>query len=205
MTLVEIIVTFLVAAILIAASSALIISGTNLVAHTTNRAMDEAVADAALKLTSRRLLYASAVSVVEPGDPKDFNAALTENKTVVYTGDESGNAALDGKGMLWFKRFDAEAEAKINIFGVSFYHGRRIALQYKVDRVRENMPKAVTVTVLVYNREGERTLTKSTTVQLLNAQTTDVSTMQPPLVDDAGKLYYDPPDEALILAITEAE
>jgi hypothetical protein len=203
MTLVEIIVAFVIAAILISASSALIISSTNLVAHATNKTMDESIADAVLTLTTQQLLYALSVSVVSPDDSGAVSAALASDRTVVYIGDESGAVASGGRGVLWFKRFDAGASERINIFGASFYHGRSIALQYRVDRVAANETKAVTATVLIYNREGEQTLKRSTSLQLLNAQTTDASTMLPPLTDDTGRIYYDPPAKALILAIEE--
>jgi prepilin-type N-terminal cleavage/methylation domain-containing protein len=202
MTLVEVIVTFVIAAILIAASSGLIISSTNLVAHASNKTMDESIADSVLNLVSQRLLYAPAISVVSPGNPGDFDAALSRKRTVLYTGDASGAAAPDGRGMLWFKRFDAAANEKINIFGASFYHGRDIALRYRVDKVAKNESKAVTLIVSIY-RDGKQVLERSVSLQLLNAKTDDVSTMEPPRVGDEGTTYYDPPTTALILEITD--
>jgi prepilin-type N-terminal cleavage/methylation domain-containing protein len=206
MTLVELIITFVVAAILIASSSALIISSTNMIAHTTDKTMNESAADAILNIVAQRLRYASSVEVSGAQSGANMSSALNDalsetGATVFYIGDATGAVSPTGRGVLWFKRFD-ETGSAVNIFGDAFYHGSRIALQYTVDKVEENKTKAVTLTVFVYDGNGEQKMKRSTSLQLVNAQTADVSTMEPPLIGDTGKIYYDNvPNKSLILKI----
>ncbi|MDR0357281.1 MAG: prepilin-type N-terminal cleavage/methylation domain-containing protein [Clostridiales Family XIII bacterium] len=202
-TLVEVIVTFVILGILIVVSSGLIISSSRLTAHTADRATNSSVADAALDFVAGQLLYAPAVTVIPQNATNEFNAALAGERAVVYTGDASGAVATNGKGMLWFKR--ADASSAINLLGGSFYHKRLISLQYRVDKVENNKPKAVTLTVFIYNQDGELTLKRSTSLQLLNTQASGAAIKAPPYDVDEGEIYHDPPTQALILEIASPD
>jgi prepilin-type N-terminal cleavage/methylation domain-containing protein len=201
-TLVEVIITLLIAGILIAASSGLIIAGMNLVSNTANKTMDENIAEAVLDLASKRLYYAPVITASAITTGEIPQGALDGGNTVIYVGDDAGKAIP--KGMIRLKRYDAAAGDNLNIFGDAFYHGRSVSLLYTVDKVVQDEPKAVTLTVIVYDSEGKQTQKRTTSLQLLNADTTGAAAMRPPTSGDTGKTYPENPEsEALALEIAE--
>jgi prepilin-type N-terminal cleavage/methylation domain-containing protein len=162
-TLVELIVVMVIALIIIGLSCGYLISSMNLFGRVTDKELDAEIADAAISFIADELQFASAVENV---------AGLSDTATtnaIIYIADNTGTPG-SGSGYLWFRRAGDTGDA-INIYGSNFYHGKTIGLQYEVNLV-DGDNKAVTVTVDVYDARGNKSLSRSKSVRLLNAAET---------------------------------
>jgi hypothetical protein len=196
--LVEVVVALVISAILISAVSALLISGTNLFSHTANRDLDENTAASMLDFIKKHLRNADSISVVAPND---LQTALNGNHAVLYVGDANG--VPTAQGYLWMKRAGDAPNSSVNLFGNEFYHGRKAALIYTVDRVDAGHPKAVTIKVVLF--DGNKEIVRRTaSIQLINSLISSSQANSPPLPADAGIAYYDPPTTPLILEVRKS-
>lgn len=195
MSLVEIVIALVISTILISAVSALLISGTNLFSHTANRDLDQNIAASMLDSIKKQLRYADSISVIAPNN---LQTTLNGKHTVLYVGDENGVPAA--QGYLWMKRAGDAPGSSINLFGGEFYHGRKTALIYTVDRVDAGHPKAVTIQVAISDGSKE-TVRRSASIQLINSLPAGTQANLPPLPTEVGAVYYDPPTSALILEV----
>jgi prepilin-type N-terminal cleavage/methylation domain-containing protein len=183
MTLVELIFAILIAAIVIVLSGGYLVSSLGLFSSVANRGMDAASADSILSLVTDQLNFAEAVNCVPAGD---FGAASTTSGGILlYVGNETGTPA--SAGYLWMKR-DGDTN-RVNVFGSAFYHGGSLDMQYKVDSVAENGRKAVTISLNIIDKYGEKTMPRAKTVRLLNAKPYDPTAV--PLVADKSPLAAD--------------
>ncbi|MDR0875502.1 MAG: type II secretion system GspH family protein [Clostridiales Family XIII bacterium] len=163
-TLVELIVVMVIALIIIGLSSGYLISSMNLFGRVTDKELDAEIADAAISFIADELQFASAVEPVA-----DLIDTATAN-TIIYIAEKDTGLPTSGNGYLWFRRAGDPGSA-INIFGSNFYHGKTIGIQYEVNLV-DGDNKAVTVTVDVYDARGNKSLSRSKSVRLLNAAET---------------------------------
>jgi prepilin-type N-terminal cleavage/methylation domain-containing protein len=209
-TLLEVLVTLVISSILIAGTSMLIISGSNLFSHTATRNQDDLLAKSILNVVGGQLIYAASVQALPPST--NLQALLQEDGTVIYVGDHLGDLAT-GPGRLWFKQNDQASGTSVMLFGEIVYHGRYISLNYRVDQVKLNHEKAVSLTVQVYDQNGEMTCERSRSLNLMNAVTsgellegdTDgekIQSMAPPRPADMGS-YPATAGQPLILSIRE--
>jgi hypothetical protein len=178
-TLVEVILTIVIAGIVVALSAGILLSGSTLISDVTNRDLDTQIAKSVSQLATDNINMAKSVTVLTPAELED---ALKRDNTLIYIGDESGAPAA--KGRLYFRKAGT-TEPAINIFGEVFYHGRSIALTYRVDKVEPDLPKAITIITSVHNRD-ELTAKRHRSIQILNAplippQTADPATYPPQL------------------------
>jgi prepilin-type N-terminal cleavage/methylation domain-containing protein len=191
MTLVELIVTLVIAAIIIALSGTYLISGTNLFNHVASKNLDEDIAQTAVLFAIEDMNIATAITARTPA-PADAaqRAGTPSGSALLYIGNEAGIPSATG--MLFYSRPN-DVPPAINVFGKGFYHGRSISLTYHVDRVDEAASlKSVTVSITVFSGDGRRLITRSKSVRMLNAVPpgrTDPPTHRPPLDADAGKTY----------------
>jgi hypothetical protein len=149
-----------IAVIIIGLSSGYLISSMNLFGRVTDKELDAEIADAAISFIADELQFASAVENVA-----DLSGTTAAN-AVIYIANNTGTLT-SGSGYLWFRRA-GDPGAAINIYGSNFYHGKTIGLQYEVNLATGDN-KAVTVTVDVYDARGNKSLSRSKSVRLLNA------------------------------------
>ncbi|MDR0850875.1 MAG: type II secretion system GspH family protein [Clostridiales Family XIII bacterium] len=159
MTLVELIVAIAISVIVIGLSGGYLISSLNLFGHVADKDLDASIADTALSFITDELQFASAVTPITDLDGTTAN-------TILYVADKTSKNPTNGSGILMFHRAgDSEA---INLYGDSFYHGKTVGIQYEVNLV-SGSTKAVTVTVDVYDAQGNKAISRSKSLRLLNA------------------------------------
>ena len=172
MTLIETVVTFIIAGILIAATGALIITGLNLYQDTAARNLDKQIGDSVLENVSNKLLYAKSIEKGPQSSPLDMEMIGTAGGIFVGIDESSPQE----RGYLFFKE-PGEGKTFSAAYPKDFYSGRQIEMTLKVDKVTGT--KAVTLSIKVYD-EGEAKYQRSTSLQLLNCGAYDEPTATGP-------------------------
>lgn len=166
MTLIETVITLLIAGILIAATGALIISGLNLFQDTAARNLDQQIGDNVLEIVREQILYSKSVTIEE--NVTSFSEDSVGTSGAIFVG--TGPSTPANKGKLYIKRAGEDEE----VFDVypqdNFYAGRKLTLQLTVDKVKPQ--KALTLTVKVMDGDDSKYV-KSTSFQLLNSSELD--------------------------------
>ena len=168
-TLVEMIVTLVIAIIVIGVSSSILISTTNIFGKTALRDMQQSVAETVLNFATDRILYAYDLKLT------DENGALDASK--------AGKAILGintyGQ-LLYIRAGDKDAEKPINVFGDNFYNNYRVSLSYKVVTSPGQEGYSVVVSVdLTDGRNDKLVLNRTMTRPILNykGEETDLVTI----------------------------
>lgn len=161
MTLVETIIAFVIAGILIAATGALIISGLNLFNDTAAKTLDKQIADETMEIVVEKLQYAKSV--------KSSNQVPTDTTSgAIFVGEDGSTPSRTGK---LFMKKDGTDETFSVFPQDNFYSGRTLMLSYTVEKTGGGT-KAITVTVKVYDGD-EHKYSKSSSIQLLNSMKED--------------------------------
>ncbi|GHT79442.1 hypothetical protein FACS1894104_4140 [Actinomycetota bacterium] len=126
-TLVEIVVTLLIAAIVIAAAGSILITSMNLSAKTTKTVQNSEMLEALADFSQSNLRNASEIKALNGGA---VMPSVTDMSGLLYVGDEAGVPAQ--RGYLYFKR-TGDASSAINAFGVAFYSGGKVSLDYTAE------------------------------------------------------------------------
>jgi len=163
-TLVEVMVTLIITVIVIAVSSTLVITGTNIFARSAQRDVQTNIAETVLSFVSDQLLYAYLVEV--KGSTEQVYTGIGINGAVLHVISPSDNRGSD-RGHLYFRR-DGDTQQPINIFGENFYSGYTIGLDINIVPKSGQNNAYFTLTVNVYNSTGRLALSRSTTKPLLN-------------------------------------
>ncbi len=162
MTLIETVITFIIAGILIASTGALIISGLNLYQDTAARNLNKQIGDSVLDIVRDQLQYSTYI------EGMDFNGTLGPDEVETSYGAifTSPDLNANGPGKLYIKR---PGDNKVtDVFpGEGFYSGRTVGLSYVLSNPGEDLPFALTITVDVYN-DNDVGFNRSTSVQLMN-------------------------------------
>ena len=165
-TLAEVMVTLIITIIIIAVSSALVISGTNIFARSAQRDMQMNIAETVLSFVSDQLLYAKDIQSgsvnTSPGIYPEGNAAIVHIKAP-----SAGGAIGSDKGQLFFRRA-GDTQAPINIFGANFYQNYDIGMKLDITPATGGAGAYFTLTVTVYNSTGSAVQTRTATKPLLN-------------------------------------
>jgi prepilin-type N-terminal cleavage/methylation domain-containing protein len=163
-TLVELIVAFSVGLIVIAITTALLISGTNMAQHTTQRALDEQILDGVFSFAEKRLRFASSV---EERTKDELATAKEQVGGLLYIGNAAGSTAE--KGMLFFRHTtDANAGvAPSNVMGEAYYMDNTISLDAKVIQKVGAKP-AVYLKLSLYDSDGVLVAERAQTYTLIN-------------------------------------
>lgn len=165
MTLVETVVTFVIAGILIASTGALIITGLNLYQDTAARNLNKQIGDSVLETVSNKLLYAK--SIYDTGTSSPLNMEDIGTAGAIFVGTDTN--VPEAKGYLYAKE-PGEGKSFSEVYPKDFYSGRQIEMQLTVDKA--TVTKAVTVNIRVV--EGTEVLyQRSTSLQLLNCGEND--------------------------------
>ena len=164
-TLVEVIVTLVITVIVIAVSSTLLITGTNMFARSAQRDVQMNIAETVLSFVSEQLLYTSDIG--EFTNPPTFvnnGSAILQIKT-----DGSTNSSHT-RGQLFFRRA-GDTQDPINVFGAGFYQNYEIGLDIVVSYPPGGGNASFTLTVNVYRKAdvgNAPVLSRTTTKPLLN-------------------------------------
>jgi type II secretory pathway pseudopilin PulG len=162
-TLVELIVAFSVSLIVIAITTALLISGTNMAQHTTEQALDEQILDGVSSVAENRLRFAASIETQAAGE---LGTAKGEASGLLYIGDAAGNAAE--RGMLFLRPADAGAGASPNnVMGETYYNSHTISLEATVTQKADAKP-IVSITIKLYDRDGALVAERTQTHSLIN-------------------------------------
>lgn len=175
MTLVETVVAFVIAGLLIAATGALIISGLNLFNDTAARSFDKQIGDSTLDVVQKQLKYARSVT------PSD-GLPQTGTAGAIFVGTAANNPGE--KGILYMKKTGVDSHVKEVFPEDGFYSGRTVSIGFSVEK-KSKLPKAVTIMVNVYDGNDVSYRT-STSVQLLNSGESDFPTKE---IYESGKSY----------------
>jgi len=165
-TLVEVIVTLVITVIVVAVSSSLVITGTNIFARNVQRDIQTNIAETALTFVSDQLLYANRIgdlSVNANGDIYEALSAINASGAAIIHIKKNGLG--DTRGELFFRRA-GDTQDPLNIFGSNFYQGYEIGIDYKITISSVTGP-SLTLTVTVY-RNNSAVTSRSTTKPLLN-------------------------------------
>jgi len=164
-TLVEVIITLVITVIVIAVSSALVITGTNLFARSAQRDIQMNIAETVLSFVSEQLLYTNDIG--EFTNPPAFTndgTAILQIKT-----DGSTNYSHT-RGQLFFRRA-WDTQDPINVFGPGFYQNYEIGLEIDVSYPPGGGNASFKLTVNVYRKSdagNAPVLSRTTTKPLLN-------------------------------------
>ena len=151
-TLVEVMVTLIITVIVIAVSSTLVITGTNIFARSAQRDLQNNIAETVLSFVSEQLLYAYDI------EQKGFLTA--DGTSITYS---SVNGAIlqvkhpDGGtangGYLFFRR-DGDSGDPVNIFGNNFYSNYIVELNLDIKAKAGTNSAYFTLTVNVINKNS---------------------------------------------------
>ena len=160
-TLVEMIVTLVIAVIIIAISSSFIITGTNIFSRSAQRDIQFGIAEGVLDFVSNQLLFANAVSEEEEAPGPDC--------AVMRLTDPAGSAGGSGGGQLFFRRVGDDGEL-VNIFGAGFYHGYSVSMACEITEATEEQGAFFELTTSLYDSKNptKELITRTTTKPLLN-------------------------------------
>lgn len=162
MTLIETVVTFIIAGILIAATGALIITGLNLFQDTAARNLDKQIGDSVLDIARKNLEYSTDIYSA-PFTSTTYLDEIDISEGAIYTSADGDNIA---PGKLYLKK-PGDTESTDVFSGDSFYSDRKVGLSYYIKQPEEGLPVALTINVQVY--DGDKiTYKTSTSIQLIN-------------------------------------
>jgi prepilin-type N-terminal cleavage/methylation domain-containing protein len=178
-TLVELIVAMTVSLIIIGITTALLLSGTSMTQHTTQRAFEEQIADGVFNYAEKQLRFAGTITGLPTGDLDTF----PEAGSVLYIGDTNGTP--QAQGMLFCKKGSA---ATLNVLGDSFYAGYSVSLDATLTTQQDKKP-AVTLTITLYKPTGEKATERKRSIALINgALGTELSTTT--ITSSSSLLYF---------------
>jgi len=123
-TLVELIVTLAIAAIVIGITATFLISGGNFLSNTEIKAEDKSLAETSADFVKNRLLYVNAVTVIQSDKPPEG----TSGDEILYIGDASGEN-ITNDGQLYYRR--ADDSSAVNAFGTGKYRSNSLAMSYR--------------------------------------------------------------------------
>jgi hypothetical protein len=183
-TLVELIVAFSVSLIVIAITTALLISGTNMAQHTTRRALDEQTIDGVFSFAENRMRFAASV---EKRESSELASTQQETGDFLYIGDAAGNPVE--RGVLFF-RHEADGAAPRDVMGEAYYRDNTISLDARVIQKAGARP-AVYLKISLYDRDGVLVAERAQTYTLINgekaeADAADITITSPDF------LYFEP-------------
>jgi len=165
-TLVEVIVTLIITVIVIAVSSTLLMTGTNMFARSAQRDIQQNIAETVLTFVSDQLLYAYHIDQkahLATGDPAADYANANGAVLQVMMPDGSTRTG----GYLHFRR-DNDNQAPVNVFGSNFYGNYTITLNLDIQARTTSAGAYFTLTVTVVNSLGTEVMSRTTTKPLLN-------------------------------------
>jgi len=188
-TLVEVIVTLVITIVVIAISSTLIITGTNLFARSAQRDVQANIAETVLGFVSDQLLYARGIEEFQT-NPPTFGSAGNAAVLQIKQNDSTDNSHT--RGQLFFRRAGDDNDP-INIFGSNFYQSYDVELDIVVFHPAGGGNASMTVTVKLYNNNNlnpNPVMTRTTTRPLLNYEQGEKTIPDP----DLGwfSIYYIP-------------
>lgn len=166
-TLVELIVSLMLAAIVIGAAGSLLIFGSNLFSHTAERSQQQVDTTSVASTISEELRLSPSVRVVR-SEEKPTNTSIPSGFSALYVGDASGDIAHEGYLYMMIGGVDSSPR---NYFGSSFYGNYTISLDYRTTVV-SGEPKYFELSVSTHDsRSGADTGTStSKTFQLINSR-----------------------------------
>ena len=182
-TLVEVIVTLVITVAVIAVSSSLVITGTNIFARSAQRDIQANIAETVLSFVSDQLLYTEYITNLDTNPPVLSTAGgnailmIKKNPSDTYT---------DVRGQLFFRRAN-DSQNPVNVFGSNFYNNYKIGLTVEIKSTATGY--SMTLTARVYNSADVEVLSRTTVRSLLNyhgpAQTL-------PLDGEGFCIYFNP-------------
>jgi prepilin-type N-terminal cleavage/methylation domain-containing protein len=160
-TLVELIVSMMLALIVVGIATGFIISGSNFLSHAQKNGDEHEIATSISDFVKEQLLLAEDITVVESNVPP----VISGDDAVIYIGDASGlNTA--NTGYLWFQRPDDTSP--VNAYGKDYYNNNTISLDYKVT-VTEGKPKYFEIKITTVDRRGQPGYSVKKTFKLVNS------------------------------------
>jgi hypothetical protein len=148
-----------VSLIVIGITTVLLLSGTSMTQHTTQRALEEQIVDGAFSYAEKQLRFAGTIEERPAGELSTF----PEVGSVLYVGDTNGTPQT--RGMLFCKKGTA---APLNALGDSFYTNYTVSLQATLTNRLDKKP-AITLTVTLYNSAGNKVSERERSISLINA------------------------------------
>jgi prepilin-type N-terminal cleavage/methylation domain-containing protein len=164
-TLVELIVTLAISAIVVGITATFLVSGGNFLANTEVKAEDKSLAEESADFVKNRLLYASSITVVRSAKPP-LDTSVGE---ILYIGNDDGSE-ITNSGQLYYMR--ADDSSAVNAFGTGKYRSNALAMSYraivKTDAATETTTKAFEITMSTI-RDGKATYNYTKTFTLYEA------------------------------------
>jgi prepilin-type N-terminal cleavage/methylation domain-containing protein len=187
-TLVELIVAMTVSLIVIGITTALLLSGTSMTQHTTQRALEEQVIDGVFNYAEKQLRFAGAVEGLYS---EEINSVPAEG-TALYVGNGAG--VPSERGMLFSKKGadPSDPSTPLNVLGDSFYFEHTVSLESTLT-YRLGKKPVVSLKVALYNAAGTKVSERERSITLINgAVGTEDSTTVPltNIVSPDGLLYF---------------
>ena len=166
-TLVEVMVTLIITIIVIAVSSSLLITGTNIFARSAQRDVQTNIAETVLSFVSDQLLYADRIGTGPNGnDDTIYTIPSASGASIVHIKNTTTGYG-DIRGQLFFRRADDTQPSLVNVFGENFYQGYDIGLKGVINKGPQN--SYIELTVNVYRGISDTpVLTRTITRPLLN-------------------------------------
>jgi prepilin-type N-terminal cleavage/methylation domain-containing protein len=168
-TLVELIVAMGISLIVMGIAAAILLSGTSMAQHTTQRALEQQIIDGAFNTVQNRLLYTSMVEK-RTGAP---SGNLDENAGLFYVSTDVNGASSQERGMLFFRSVpsDSGPATSVNLMGNEFYLGYTISLEATIINSTESKP-IMTIKMKLYDKlDSSRVVaTRERTITLINGE-----------------------------------
>ena len=161
-TLVEVIVTLIITVIVVAVSSSLIITGTNIFARSAQRDIQTNIAETVLGFVSEQLLYSESIADFGSNPPVFTNAG---DAAILLIKKSDSETMSDTRGQLFFRRAK-DTQTPVNVFGSNFYNNYEVGLNIVIASSPSGY--SMTLTVSVYNSTGREVLSRAATRTLLN-------------------------------------
>jgi prepilin-type N-terminal cleavage/methylation domain-containing protein len=211
-TLVELIVSLTIIAVIAAMVSTIILTSTSMTRRTLLKEEYRQIASTQLDFIASRLQLVDSISLTVVADGSNWDVATQVDKQsealflVAPGAGSGGGASPHSDGYLYYKR--AGDNAGRNIFGDAFYNGLTARLQIKVLRnslgggsLASSGP-TITITLELINPEGQVVETLSRSLELLNSSpiSQKSGSTTGALVPDGTALP--PSDSALIIEFT---
>jgi type II secretory pathway pseudopilin PulG len=165
-TLVELIVAFSISLIVIGATTAMLLAGTNMARHTTQRALEEQIVDGAFEFAENRIRFAT---VVEGKTTQDLSSLQSGTGGLLYIGDPDGNppGLPADEGVLFFRTTNAAGKAPTNVLGTDYYMDHTISLDAKITKAPDAKP-VIYLKITLYDRNGIKVAERAQTHTLIN-------------------------------------
>jgi hypothetical protein len=150
--------------IVMGVATAMLLSGTNMAQHTTQRALEEQIVDGVFDYAQDRLLFATAV---EMKSSADLTTSLGGDADLLYISTGAGTAALTQGALFYRDTSNSSNPNPLNVMGNDFYMGYTVSLEAKLSTEGGKKP-VVFIKVKLHNKTNQVVAERERTITLIN-------------------------------------